>query len=278
MVCLLITNMNSESSMERDLQTVKEELLVLAKYFHSFCINNNINYSIHGGTMLGAVREKGFIPWDDDIDITFTRDEYEKFLRCFHNKPGFIMLRTNGLYPRLIMKRNNAPIVWLDFFIYDYITNNFLLQKIKIVSLKIMNLMFRSTDTLVFSKKNSDKNWLRYELISFFVKLGNLFKRDKLLFIAKMLMTSFQGDKTSIHRSNDTIVGMPMILPAYVMNSYIKVPFEDTELMVSKYWNEILIVSYGKDYMKPRKTKVELNQWAFNEMEVKEAERILNED
>ena len=61
----------------RKLQRVQTKML---KYIDEFCENNNIEYFIVAGTVLGAVRHGGFIPWDDDIDIGMTRENYEKFI------------------------------------------------------------------------------------------------------------------------------------------------------------------------------------------------------
>lgn len=72
--------------MKRTLLTLDEihaTLLDLLKYIDSFCREHSIRYSIAGGTLIGAIRHRGFIPWDDDADIMMPRPDYERFLELF---------------------------------------------------------------------------------------------------------------------------------------------------------------------------------------------------
>ena len=69
-----------------ELKVTQQNLLDLMITLDGICRKENISYSLHGGTLLGAVRENGFIPWDDDMDIGMLRADYEKFLNVAKEK------------------------------------------------------------------------------------------------------------------------------------------------------------------------------------------------
>ena len=77
---------------------LKQVQLNILISIHEFCVDHNINYSLSCGTLLGAIRHKGYIPWDDDIDIQLTRPEYNKLVKefpaVFNNISLFSLERT----------------------------------------------------------------------------------------------------------------------------------------------------------------------------------------
>lgn len=70
---------------ELNLAELQEVQLNILKNVDKFCSENNVQYSLSFGTLLGAVRHKGYIPWDDDIDIMMPRPHYDKFINEFNN-------------------------------------------------------------------------------------------------------------------------------------------------------------------------------------------------
>ena len=86
--------MKNEMSL-RDIQLEELELLkIITKYIDA----KNLKYYISGGTLLGAVRHKGFIPWDDDIDIIMPRNDYEKLMKFLRHFSQYLFLL---LFPKL---------------------------------------------------------------------------------------------------------------------------------------------------------------------------------
>ena len=80
---------------EMTLKDIQEESLRILKTVHGFCVENGIRYSLAYGTLIGAVRHKGFIPWDDDLDIMMPRPDYDRFCSTFRAKGYQVVSRQN---------------------------------------------------------------------------------------------------------------------------------------------------------------------------------------
>lgn len=130
-----------ENVMEKiDIAMQRRIQLEMLTYISEICEKNGIDYSLCGGTLIGAIRHKGFVPWDDDIDIFLIRPEYERLMKILKRDNDFVLVTsdTPGYYytfAKLMNKRTiletigkiEAPIphlgVYIDIFPIDGVPN-----------------------------------------------------------------------------------------------------------------------------------------------------------
>lgn len=140
--CIITTfkdSINLNKMEKLSLQDEKSISLEILLDVHNFCIENGISYSLGYGTMLGAVRHKGFIPWDDDIDILMMRDDYERFLSTYKSERYCTVSHKQEKeyilpYAKVVDTRTLQKNVWMpnlkiglgiDVFPVDYIGESF---------------------------------------------------------------------------------------------------------------------------------------------------------
>lgn len=232
-------------SKDNNLYNFQKKLLENLKSFNEICEKNNIKYSLHGGTLLGAVRHQGFIPWDDDIDISITREEFTKLKEVLKKEKKY-KINLNGWIPQFIVCDKERERVYIDIFIWDYISENVIFQKLKILLIRLLQGMLK--ENIDYSNYNNKEKILIFSTYFF----GLFFsKKIKLKYLNKAHECSFYGRKELIHRANDNFKGIAEIFNKQLMEEYSFLLFEDYQFMVSKNFVEILKKSYGENYIIP---------------------------
>ena len=242
---------------EYGLQFVHEDLLELLKSFDSICRTNNIEYSLYAGTLLGAIREKGFIPWDDDADVIMVYREYVKLVKIMKNNDKYYIDTTDAWVPRF-RRKNEKNGAFIDLFWLSNAPENTVSFQIKISELKILQGMLK--------KYKSEKEISKlYQVLLWGTKtIGSLFSRSSLL--KKYRTISLRNE-----RQQSSMYSIPNAAFSYLKyrfdkktigNKYTDIIFEDQLLRTFTSWDYILKTVYGTDYMTPPSQKYRVRSHA----------------
>ena len=240
-----------------DIDEIKEVELGVMDYIHNICKEKGINYSLAYGSLLGAVRHRGFIPWDDDLDIALKRDEYDKLYQA-------ILEDNNSIY-KIVSWENDSRYPYPFYRVYDSRTvyeNNYIQNDIELgicvdvfpfddykdVNKEITKLdMYRrlSVYTLygIRNKEAGIKNIVRYLMLVAFrltrVKIWN----KKLNDCSKAPVNSEYIDYLMESKKYSTKID------AKALDEVIECKFEDRVYNIPKDYDHILTTIYGEDYM-----------------------------
>lgn len=263
-----------------DLTRVHEANLKLLKEIDRICRKYKIKYMLDAGTLLGAVRHQGFIPWDDDADVVFTRPNYEMFLKVVERElpEGMIFLKPEDLrggtvfydftarilYEKSRMHEDNEQMkfyegklnhLWVDLFVLDKLPKKPSAVKwAKFLQKVIYGMAIGHRDKINYSKYCFlDK--VRVFALSSAGRLVSMRTLYKLQRTAAVKDRKKQAEEW--YYSNYQPDYLYVTLNSEWCEETVDLPFEDTVLMAPRGYDQVLKWIYG-DYKKlpPREQRV----------------------
>ena len=238
-----ITKVPPAQGLLRDIQLAN---LALLKELAYVCEKNNFKYILDAGTLLGAIRHTGFIPWDDDIDILMFREDYEKIVSAFKNTT-----RNSDIYAEyhrdkdtnsqyfIKIKHKKCPFLGVDIFPLDSYGKHLSLKEQLIATNKICKI-------LKHLKKEIDPNISNKETKTILTKT----MKEKILLSSMNENGDFVYGVDFAHKLKNWFLDRDIVLPLR------KIQFEDSKYTTVNKPKEFLKNIYG-DYMKyPKKMKI----------------------
>lgn len=255
---------NSKDYEDIGLREAQMIMVDILKNVHDLCEKHGLKYFLDAGTLIGAVRHKGFIPWDDDVDIGMLREDYNKFLKIAKEElPTHLFLQTfetdkeYDIYPVPCKVRCNNTIlleadnrdnfkmhngIYIDIFPYDSLPKYKFVYKIqRTLSYNVLKSFKRIKDT---PEKLSFKNKITF---SFYRLVIKLFSTERRLKFFDYLTTWNDVNSEYMGYGVDTYWSEYI----YKKSDYfdlIKLDFEGEKFYAPKNYDTILTQLYG-DYM-----------------------------
>ena len=248
----------------RELQMLQLDTM---KEIHKFCQQHKINYYIIGGTLLGAIRHRGFIPWDDDIDIAMMRNDYERFVKLFAEEsdtkkyflqnysseknfqPALSRVCIKGTYLDVPAERHLriCKNTYIDIFPLDNVPDNREEREAQKKDIQIVDKLFerklgRVYVSGLFGWKRIMKRLL--SICMFYLPYSKLQARRM------QIMKRFSNIETKCVCSTVSQYGYDrQVMDRKIYGSPTLYKFEDTELYGPEHYDEYLSHLYGKNYM-----------------------------
>lgn len=255
-----------------DLDYIKKEELNILILFDELCKKYNLRYTLSGGTLLGAVRHGGFIPWDDDIDVIMPRNDFEKFSKVFSkefDETFFLQIfSTDPQYlnnfgkiinlkiPAYTAETENLNIkrgICIDVFPIDKVPENIFTRKKYLLCMSICSILKYSL--LVQETEGKLKKGI-HKCCSLISKMVGTEKINRW---ENRIRTKYNN--SSSHITFADFIKPPYkltkkdIYPYRIFQSYSKMLFEGHTFSVIKDYEQYLYITYG-DYMSlPPKAK-----------------------
>lgn len=251
---------------EIEKEAYKRIPLEILIYVADFCEKNGIRYSLAYGTLLGAIRHKGFIPWDDDIDIIMPRKDYERFKQLYHSdKYPFSDITVNKSHPTCMGKVYDTKTVFcykkiirrsyglfIDVFVVDNFPNMVSERQRWLKTIKMFQHINSAKNTSIVDLYRAYKG--RRRLQEMLLKLTPVplgFVQNKISVLSVRYnnsVTGLVGITVSVDNPKDTY-------PADLFEHYTEVEFEGHRFSAIKNYDLWLKTCYG-DYMQlPPKEK-----------------------
>jgi lipopolysaccharide cholinephosphotransferase len=245
----------------------KIQLNILSK-FVDFCETNGLRYFLDGGSLLGAIRHNGYIPWDDDIDIGMPRPDYEKLRNIAQqgiNKFIFIEETKDSIYPmiKIVDRRTlliefpktikNRTSVYIDVFPKDGLPKSFILSNFLCRTVRIY-VLWNWFNKVGINKWGNSRNFIKKCASIIGLKIINNQNKNFPLKQLEKKAKKYSFDE-SIYCSTIIAGGMGNRVKTNLLNTYKKYKFENLLVNIPIGWDEYLTKLYGQYMNIPKKEK-----------------------